>query len=277
MPARAFGVQSYCFRAFKDNAEVAAKVREIGLDKIELCGVHADFNQPDAFARIVDNYRSAGVSIISIGVQTFIGRDGEERWFECARAAGAGFISCHFRIDSFLTAIPRVRAWALQYGIRVALHTHGGYQFGGSADVAEYLTTLGGPEIGLCLDTAWLMQTGPTRGNPVEWARRFAGRIYGVHYKDFTFGPDASWKDVPVGSGNLDLPGFVAELESGGFDGFAVIEYEADPEDPVPALKACVKRMRAVQQDLPVVLVPGGQDPRPVRHLPTDPRHPQRA
>lgn len=245
-PARTFGVQSYCFRLIKDNAEVAAKVREIGLDSIELCGVHADFDQPDAFAKTVETYRSAGVSISSLGVQTFRGDEAEERWFECAKAAGARFISCHFLVDSFLTAIPRVRALARKYGIRIALHTHGGYMFGGSPDVADYVTNLGGPEIGLCLDTAWLMQIGPTQGNPVQWAERFAGRIYGVHYKDFTFEPDASWKDVPVGRGNLDLPAFVAALEAGGFDGFAVIEYEAEPENPVPALKDCVEGMRAL-------------------------------
>ena len=32
--ARDFGVQSYCFRNFKDNAVVADKVLEIGLDSI---------------------------------------------------------------------------------------------------------------------------------------------------------------------------------------------------------------------------------------------------
>jgi sugar phosphate isomerase/epimerase len=245
-PARSFGVQSYCFRAFPDNAEVAAKVREIGLDAIELCAVHADFSQPEAFSDIVAIYRAAGVSILSIGVQTFVGNPAEEAWFQCAKAAGARFISCHFKVDSFLTAIPKVRHWARQYGIQLALHTHGGYMFGGSTDTATYLTDLGGPELGLCLDTAWLMQLGPTHGNPVKWAERFAGKIHGVHYKDFVFESDAKWKDVPVGSGNLDLPAFVSALEAGGFNGYAVIEYEADPEDPVPALKKCVEQMRMI-------------------------------
>ena len=44
----------------------------------------------------------------------------------------------------------------------------------------------------------------------------------------------------------MDLKGFVDGLEAGGFDGMAVIEYEADPEDPVPALKGCVEAMRAL-------------------------------
>jgi len=39
---------------------------------------------------------------------------------------------------------------------------------------------------------------------------------------------------------------FVKALENGGFDGMAVIEYEGDPDNPVPALKGCVEKMRSL-------------------------------
>lgn len=240
-----FGVQSYCFRHFKDNAAVAAKVRAIGLEKIELCGVHADFNQPAEFAEVVRIYRDQGVSIVSLGVQTFQGNDGERTWFECAAAAGARHVSAHLQVDSFTRAIAKLRAWSREFGVRIGLHCHGGYMFGGSPDVLEHLLGLGGPEIGLCIDTAWAMQIGPHQGNPVKWAERFAGKIYGVHFKDFTFGRDGGWSDVVVGTGNLDLPAFARALIRGGFDGMAVIEYEADVEQPEPALRRCVESMRA--------------------------------
>ena len=77
-----FGVQSFCFRECKSNADVAMKVREIGVEKVEGCGLHADFNQPAAFADVVKIYADAGVSIISIGVQTFTGEASERDWFE---------------------------------------------------------------------------------------------------------------------------------------------------------------------------------------------------
>jgi sugar phosphate isomerase/epimerase len=186
------------------------------------------------------------VSVISIGVQTFTGADSEEDWFKCAQVAGAKHISAHFRIDSFETAIKKTVALCKKYGIRVGIHCHGGYMFGGSPDVIEHLIKLGEGHIGLCIDTAWCMQIGPRVGQPVEWAKRFAGKIYGIHYKDFTFEKNAQWKDVVVGTGNLDLPAFVNALKAANFDGMAVIEYEADPKDPVPALTECVKQMRAV-------------------------------
>ena len=244
-PARDFGVQSYCFRNFKDNADVAKKVRQIGVNKLEICGIHADFLKPEEFKNVVKIYKDAGVEIVSLGVQTFVGADNEKSWFECAKIAGAKHISAHFRIDSYTTAVPKTAKLAEEFGMRVGIHLHGGYMFGGSMDVVDHLMKVGGPRIGLNIDTAWCMQTGPHNGNPVKWVEKFAGRIYGVHYKDFLFDKNAAWHDVVVGTGNLDLPAFIKALEAAKFDGMAVIEYEADPENPVPALTECVNKMRS--------------------------------
>lgn len=240
-----FGVQSYCFRGFKDNARVASMVREIGVSAIEVCAVHADFSDPDAWKKTVDTYAAAGVSICSIGVQTLTGNEAAERpWFECVRAAGARHMSVHFNVDTFSKAIPMAAGLAEEYDIRLAIHCHGGYKFGGSADVMEHLLNLGGPRIGVGLDTAWCMQTGPRHGNPLQWVKRFAGRIYGVHFKDFVFEPDGQWRDMVIGEGNLDTAAFIKALQETGFDGFSVIEYEADVNDPVPALSRCVQAIR---------------------------------
>ncbi|MCZ6633552.1 MAG: sugar phosphate isomerase/epimerase [bacterium] len=239
-----YGVQSFCFRHFKDNAEVAQKVKDIGLDKIEVCQVHADFKDPDSWKDTVKTYQDAGVSVISIGVQTFSGDPSEKSFFECAAIAGAKHISCHFQLDSYPKAITQVRTWCQEYDMRVGIHCHGGYHFGGQPSVLKHLIGLGGPEVGLCIDTAWAMQIGPRQGNPVKWVQDFAGQVYSVHYKDFVFDKTGQWEDVVVGEGNLDLKAFVDALEADGFDGMAVIEYEADVENPVPALKSCVETMR---------------------------------
>ena len=131
--------------------------------------------------------------------------------------------------------------------MRVGVHCHGGWMFGGSPDVLQHFLKLGGERIGLCIDTAWCMQIGYWFGRPVQWVKeRFKGRVYGVHFKDFIFTRDAKWEDVTVGTGNLDLPGFVGALKETGFDGMAVIEFEGDAENPVPALRQCVERIRAV-------------------------------
>lgn len=244
--ASEFGVQSYCFRNFKDNADVARKVREIGVDKIELCGVHANFHNLASWKDVVKIYADAGVSVVSIGVETLTGDPKERDLFECVAAAGAKHISVHFKVDSFPAAIKQAQKFSDEFGVRLGIHCHGGYMFGGQPDVLDHLIKLGAPQVGVCIDTAWCMQIGPGAGNPVEWAaKRFAGHIYGIHYKDFLFGPNGQWTDVVVGEGNLKLPAFIQALNAGGFDGMAVIEYEADPQDPVPALKRCVQAMRS--------------------------------
>ena len=244
--ARDFGIQSYCFREIKNNAELAEKVRELGLNKVELCGVHADFHQPAAFPDVVKIYRDAGISIVSFGVETFVGHEKEREVFECAAIAGARHISAHFKVDSFSEAIPKTQRLSDEFGVRVGVHCHGGWSFGGQPDVLDYLIKIGSPQIGLCLDTAWCLQIGPYLGKPVEWAKRYAGHIYGIHFKDFTFGPDGQWIDTVVGQGNLDLPAFLQALDANGFDGEGVIEYEGDRQNPMPALKSCVAAMRGV-------------------------------
>lgn len=239
-------IQSFCFREFKDNRTVARMVRELGLRRIEVCAVHADFDDPESWGKIVEVYREEGVEIVSIGVQTFVGADGEERWFECAAAAGAKHLSAHFQVGTFPRAIARVREWSRRYGVKVGIHNHGAYQFGGQPDVLRTLLALGAPEVGLCLDTAWCLQIGPHHGKPLEWVREFGEALFAVHLKDFSFDRDGRWHDTLIGEGNLDLPAFLTALQKVNFGGLPILEYEADPTDPMPALKQCVARLQTV-------------------------------
>lgn len=240
-------VQSWCLRNTRDNYAVAAMVRELGLERIELCDVHADFSDPTAFAKVVGAYRRAGVRIVSIGVQVFRGDlESEQRRFECAAMAGAKHISAHFAIDSFAQAVPVAVKLCQKYGVKLGLHCHGGFCFGGEPEVISHLLKLGGDCFGVNLDTAWCIQLGPRVGNPVRWVlERFPGRLSAVHFKDFVFDRRAQWRDVVVGTGNLDLEAFVAALEKTRFDGHAIVECDSNPEDPIPCIRQSIERIRA--------------------------------
>lgn len=242
--ARNVGVQSWSFRHWKALPEMLAQVKAAGLSRIELCGAHAVFDDAAQHAPAIEACRAAGVEILSIGVQTFTGdHRRERRWFEFAKAAGAGCISAHFRIDSFREGVAVARALAEAYDLRVAIHCHGGYMFNGSVDEISHLLDLGGERIGVNIDTAWCIQAG---GDPVEWAKKWAGRVYGTHYKDFVFDAKGKWKECVIGDNALDLPRYVRTLDETGFAGFAVIEYEAEPENPGPAIRTAVERIRAL-------------------------------
>ena len=73
---------------------------------------------------------------------------------------------------------------------------------------------------------------------------KFATRLYNLHYKDFTYNADRTYNDVPVGTGILDLPKLLQTLDKVGFAGISVLEFEGDPQNPVPALKKCVQQMQ---------------------------------
>ena len=55
--------------------------------------------------------------------------------------------------------------------VRLAIHCHGDYLFGGSVDESDQLLPWAVP--------AWCLLAG---GNPVIWVRRWSGRIHGVHF-----------------------------------------------------------------------------------------------
>lgn len=247
--ARDVGVQSWSFREFKTPELLATKLKEVGATATELCGVQpGGFDDPTRHDAPIATLKQAGVRVFSIGVQTFTGNIAVERqWFEFAKKAGAKYISAHFRVDSFRDAIKVASGLSEAYGIKLALHCHGGYMFGGSWDEIDHITTLGFPYVGVNIDTAWCMQAA---GNPVEWAKKLLDpakkRLYGVHYKDFVFDRAGKWSETIPGDGNLALKDFVGVLESQGFDGFAVVEYEADPKDPTAAIKTALERIRAV-------------------------------
>ena len=242
--ARDVGVQSWSFREFKTPEALCGKLKEVGVTATEVCGVQANFDDASQHDAPIAALKKEGMRVFSIGVQTFTGNTAVERqWFDFAKKAGAKYISAHFQIGTYRDAIKVASGLSEATGVKLALHCHGGYMFGGSFDVIDHIQQLGGPYVGVNIDTAWCMQAA---GNPVEWVKKWGKKVYGIHYKDFTFDRAAKWTDVVVGTGNLDLPAFVAALKTGKFDGMAVIEYEADPSNPVLALTECIKKMRAV-------------------------------
>jgi len=244
----AFGVQSYCYRHFTDPGEMAKQVKASGYDAIELCGVQADFQDTASHSETIKKVQDQGVSILSIGVEHFAGDEANDRnLFEFVKAAGAKYISAHIDLKHHREAIDVAAKLCEEYGVRVAIHNHGGYMWHGSEDAYYYLFDFAPKSIGLCMDTAWCLQTG--RHKPEEWASKFADRLYGIHYNDFVFDRAAAWSDVVVGEGNLDLPALIAQLRANAFDGYAVVEYEADVESPVPALTRCREAMLSVMAD----------------------------
>jgi sugar phosphate isomerase/epimerase len=235
-------VQSYCFRNFTAIPDLIAQIKALGLTRTELCGVHIDFNKPETHPAILQQFKDAGIQIASIGVNYFHGDPQEEGWFEFAKAAGASMISTHFVLGKIPAVFDTCARLAEQYDINLGIHNHGGYDWLGNVAMIEHLLKHLHPRIGLCLDTAWCLQAA---GNPVEWAEKFRGRLYGLHIKDFVFDRAGKWSDVIVGTGNLDLPAFLKAALDAPKLSAVTLEFEGKPENPGPELQQCIAAVRA--------------------------------
>ena len=250
MPAmpQPIAIQSWCFRHFKPLPDFLAQLKATGATATELCGVHADFARPDAAPDLAEQFGAAGIGIVAIGVEYLTGDATKDRpRFEWCRAAGVRHMSISFppaALDHDAAGLKAMERLADEFDLQLGIHNHGGYDWLGNATILKYVFGKVSPRVGLHMDTAWAIDA---KQNPVEWAEQFAGRVVGLHVKDFTYTPDRIPHDVIIGTGILDLPQLMTTLKQQGFAGPLVIEYEGDEQNPVPALTECVKKLRPLQ------------------------------
>jgi inosose dehydratase len=197
-----------------------------------------DFGDEASFDKIIDIYRQNGLAIPSIGVQYLCGDvPSETRYFEFARKAGAKVISVLFGVDSVPGSYRTAEKLAEKYDVTLAIHNHGGRHWLGSIEMLRHVFAHTSERIGLCLDTAWALDSGE---DPLAMAEVFSARLYSLHIKDFIFDRARQPVDVVVGQGNLQLGKLLALLRQIHFDGPAILEYEGDVDNPMPAIQACV-------------------------------------
>jgi inosose dehydratase len=231
-------VQSYCFRHLKIQEELRDAVLETGFDKIELCGVHVNFNEVQTFDKVIDFYKKSSIQIVSIGVNTIRNEPADENYFIFAKKCGLEAMSVSFLPALDTLAFRAAEKLAEKYDVRLGIHNHGGYHWLGSLKMLQNVFQNTNERIGLWLDTAWALQAGE---KPLKMVEEFKGRLYGVHLKDFIFDRAAKWTDVVIGKGNLDLPAVVRLLDENNFQGPCIVEYEGPPETVISSLKDCVK------------------------------------
>lgn len=236
------GIQSWCFRKLKTAPEVIAALKECEVDRLEICGVHFDVR--GKYDDVLKTYRNGGIVLSSCGVQHFGTDEAECRAsFEFAVAAKIPVISAHIDLE----ALDLLENLCVEYGKKLAHHNHGRKHKMGSVAAIDELLSRSSDNIGLCLDTAWMLDSGE---DPVAVARKYSSRLYGMHLKDFVFDRAGKPEDVIVGTGNLDLPAMVKLLKEIKYKGYLTIEYEADENHPVPALKRCVEEVKqAIEQN----------------------------
>jgi sugar phosphate isomerase/epimerase len=233
------GIQTYGFRNFPMHAQVIEMSKACEVDKIELCATHFDPAKDDG-AAVLEGYAKGGIAVTAFFAFTAFGEDErtDRSVFEFAKLAKLPSVVG----DLAPAKLAQADKLATEYGVNIAVHNHGRHHHYGSIEALQELFSMVSPSLGLCLDTAWALDSGI---DPLEFAQRFRERLYGIHIKDFVFDSAGEPREVVVGTGDLDLDGINRYVIDTNFDGFYTLEYEGDADNPVPVTKECVEAIRA--------------------------------
>src|SRR5262249_2149134 len=170
--------------------------------------------------------------------------DKNKQFFEFGKALGLKMLSANPTPDSF-DSLDKLCA---DYKIAIGIHPHGpagkGLHRWYSAEVILKAVKDHHELIGACLDTGHLIRAAQMdkKLDPAAEVRTMGKRNFGMHLKDHA---NKKKTDVVYGKGALDVPAVVKALKEVKFKGMISIEYEANPDDPVPDVKACIEVFKA--------------------------------
>jgi sugar phosphate isomerase/epimerase len=240
------GVQSYSFRNF-NLEQTLQRIRELGLHFVELYSRHLPVTStPEQIQAARSLCFQYDITPIAFGVESFTrDHDANRRKFLFGRALGIRYFSADPDPDSFDSLDRLVR----EFGIGIAIHPHGpqGNRLHRwySAEVIMDAVRNHHPLIGSCLDTGHLIRCAQPpfnrRLDPAAQVHVMGARNFGMHLKDHD---NSARRDVVFGRGVLDVPAILRALRQERFQGYLSIEYEANPENPSPDMRACVDVFR---------------------------------
>ena len=220
-----------------DPDELQAKLDHYGL---ELVGgfVPAVLQHPERAEKELAYVRRAASTLAGCGANVLVlgpasGLDGYDTSVEMSVGEWG----------AFLDNLKQVIGIAADEGLTVALHQHWGMAIERQHHMERLISQ---SEVEFCLDTGHLFLGGV---DPVAIAQAAEGRVAHVHLKDVDGAMaeqvrsgklpfrrsviDGIFK--PLGSGDVDIAGFVRTLESAGFDGWYVLEQDKVLDaDPAP-------------------------------------------
>lgn len=234
------GLQIYSLREFPVDAALE-HTKQLGFEQVEFFSGMFPLNATDEQIRaMVEKVRGLGLTISAHGVNGFT-KDGaaNRKVFEFAKKAGIKNISAAPTPDSMDSLNELVQ----EFDIRIAIHNHGpSDRFNKVVDV---LRAIEGRDarIGACADLGHFIRSGE---KPVEVIRGLAGRLYGIHLKDFADMKENT-RGVLLGQGHLDCGAVFDALVQAKFpsDGALSLEYEENPKDPIDDIRKCVATAKA--------------------------------
>ena len=260
MPDFKITAQMYTLRdACTDEASVAEacrRVKEMGYEAIQPSAAYFNAIEPEVLRQILDDnnllcgpthrgleavedteacaaeHKTLGTDLVAIG--GWFDRDAEwtrEAWTEFAR-----------RFD-------RAANNLAEQGMRLGYHNHN-HEFAClAADPADFdpenvpLAVLAeecGENVWFEVDTYWVQIGG---GDPAAWIRRLAGRVPGVHLKDFAVSREREPLMCEVGHGNLNWDEILAACEEADVE-YLMVERDRGELDAFKSLEISARNLR---------------------------------
>jgi sugar phosphate isomerase/epimerase len=235
------GVASYSLRNFP-RAKAIEMTKALGTPYINLKSMHLPYElSPAEIAAARNEVQAAGLQIVGGGMITFETDtdDGVRKYFDYAKAAGMPVMVSTCKAS----VLPRVEKFAKQYDIKIAIHNHGPEDpdFPSPYDALKAVKGMD-PRMGLCIDVGHTVRTGTDVVRAVADA---GARLHDMHIKDLK---DLKAKESQciVGEGVIPIPGIFRRLIAMRYPGYVNLEYEIEPDDPLPGMKQSFAYMRGV-------------------------------
>lgn len=236
------GLASYTFRNFP-RAQLIAFMKQLNVSQLNAKDVkdHLPMD-PRGEALAIADYSAAAIKLHAAGAIYFQKDEDDDirSKFEYGKRAGIGVIVAGDPSPENLSAIEK---FAQQYDIRVAIHNHGPEDklWKSPLDVLKAVNRMD-RRIGCCIDVGHTARA----GTDVIAAIHAAGsRLFNVHMKDLANFHDKE-SQVAVGEGMMPVRGIFAALIAINYPGFVDLEYEIEPDNPLPGVSRSFAYMRGV-------------------------------
>lgn len=233
---------SYSFRNFT-RAQLIGFMKQLNLTSLNAKNVKDHLpSDPAEEAKAVADYTAAGIQLHAAGTIGFLkDEDADIRGsFEYCKRAGIPVIVAGGAPPSML---PRIEKFVKEYDIRFAIHNHGPEDkvWPSPLTILNAVKNMD-PRIGCCMDVGHTVRAGD---DVVQAIHKVGPRLFNMHIKDLVKigGVESS---PPVGDGIMPVRGIFEALVATKYQGFVDLEFEIDPDNPMPGVEKSFAYMHGV-------------------------------
>jgi inosose dehydratase len=233
------GLASYSMRK-QSLDQVLELCKQANVKHLTLKDMHLPLKStPEELAAARAKLTAAGVTLAGVGVIYMKNEEEVRRAFIYAKAAQSPLIVGAPNPELLDVVEKAVK----EFDLPLAIHNHGPedkhYQ-----TPREIMAVIKKRDrrLGVCMDVGHTIRGG---ADPTACVAECGDRLFDLHLKDLKDKTDRSAR-VEVGSGIIDTVGLLRALAKRRFAGHLALEYEINPDNPVPGIRESLAYLRGV-------------------------------